>query len=88
LYVRRYTLLAGTHAQRYAAVACGAKVVVAFLDGQHGAQDLIAGLAPLCDEGAVCDLLSAKPVKLRGMRQQQQTNKVAGSARSTRKLSA
>ena len=43
---------------------CCAKVVVVSLDGQHGAQDLIARLPPLGDEGPICNLLSHEVVKL------------------------
>lgn len=42
----------------------GAKVVVALLNGQHGAQNLIARFSPLCYQGAICYLFSTKPIKL------------------------
>ncbi len=38
--------------------------MIALLDGQHGAQDLIARLSPLGYEGAISDLLTDQVVKL------------------------
>jgi hypothetical protein len=45
-------------------VAGGPEVVVALLNGQHGAQELVPGLAPLGNEGPICNLLTTQPVKL------------------------
>lgn len=53
LHVWRDALLGPPKMKRHATVRSGAEVMVALLNGQHGAQDLVTRLAPLGYEGPV-----------------------------------
>ena len=60
----RQMVSSDTRVRSTPAVGSGAEVVVVLLDGEQRAQDLVAWLPPLRDEGAVCYFLPHKPVIL------------------------
>ena len=64
-------------------VGGGAEVVVASLYCKHGAQELVAGLAPLGYQGSIRDLFSHKIVVLRpGMRESTSINQTGCTSTS------
>ena len=62
-------------------VGGGAEVVVSSLYCKHGAQELVAGLAPLGYQGSIRDFFSHKIVGLRpGMRESTSVNQTGSTA--------